>query len=266
MFEHILSRETEEIAAAIVRVHESGECILGTAVPVPASVEDAMDVQGLVHERLKRPVAGWKVAIGPERRAIAAPLLDLHPAGCEIDLFSGCKIEIELAVLLARDLPRRAGSSYDRADLIEAAEHALLGVEIIGGRFDDASDVPFLSFLADNLGNSGYVVAHPLPLSVLSEPNKRRCRVTLGNAILHYGPAVHPAGDPLAPLLAYANAQNDRIGGLRAGQVVTTGSICGVLPIRSCGLLKVEVTGIGSLAFRFVERETASMRPIGTRK
>lgn len=225
-----------------------------------------MNVQGQVRERLKRPVAGWKVAIAAEKRAIAAPLLDLHPAGCEIGLFSGCKIEIELAVRLASDLPRRVGSSYKRADVIEAAEHALLGVEIIGGRFDDASNLPFLSFLADNLGNNGYVTAHQLPLSVLSERNKRDCRVTLGNLTLYDGPAVHPAGDPLAPLLAYANAQNDRVGGLRAGQVVTTGSICGVLPIRSCGLLKVEVTGIGRLEFRFVDREAASMRPIGTRK
>jgi hypothetical protein len=36
---------------------------------------------------------------------------------------------------------------------------------VIGGRFDCAADVPFLSFLADNLGNRGYVIGDRLPCS-----------------------------------------------------------------------------------------------------
>jgi 2-keto-4-pentenoate hydratase len=111
--------------------------------------------------------------------------------------------------------------------------------------------VPFLSFLADNLGNRAYVIGDRLPLSILDQVGGLPCHVTLDELRLHHAPAAHPAGDPLLPLLAYANGQSDYLGGLRAGQVVTTGSLCGVLPVHTAGLLKAHLGNVGQVSVRF---------------
>jgi hypothetical protein len=77
------------------------------------------------------------------------------------------------------------------------------------------------------------------------------CHVTLDELLRYQAPAAHPAGDPLLPLLAYANGQSDYLGGLRAGQVVTTGSLCGVIPIHTAGLLKAHLGKVGEVSVRF---------------
>lgn len=212
-----------------------------------------MQVQASVQGRLARPVGGWKVAIGPQQLPVAAPLLYLYPEAGEISLFPDCTIEVELAVKLRRDLPRRETGAYDRSDILDAIEKVVLGIEVIGGRLDSATNVPFISFLADNLGNRGYVVGENVPLSALGEVNGLDCEVTLDSQSLYRAPASHPAGDPLLPLLVYANAQSDHLGGLKAGQVVTTGSLCGVLPVRATGLLEARISQVGQISVRFSE-------------
>ena len=251
--EHSLPAETETIAAELVRARASGKGIPNTALPVPVNARSAMQIQALVQEQSARPVGGWKVAIGPEKKPIAAPLLDVYPASAEIGLFPNCMIEVELAVRLGRDLPRRETGAYDRSDILNAIESLVLGIEVIGGRFEDAANVPFLSFLADNLGNRAYVIGEKLPLSTVDHVDGLACHVTLDGAPLYHAAASHPAGDPMAPLSAYANEQSDYLGGLRAGQIVTTGSLCGVLPVRAAGLLNARLDKVGEVSVRFAD-------------
>ncbi|MGY4349018.1 2-keto-4-pentenoate hydratase [Bradyrhizobium sp. GM7.3] len=243
--------ERESIADELVRAHLTGRSVVSSSLPVPLSPASAMQVQALVQERLARPVGGWKVAIGPQQLPIAAPLLDLYPDCSEVSLSQNCTIEVELAVYLRKDLPWREAGSYERSDILDSIENVVLGIEVIGGRFDSAANVPFLSFLADNLGNRAYVIGDNVPLSALSEVNGLDCHVTLDGEPLYQAPASHPAGDPLSPLLAYANAQSDHLGGLKAGQVVTTGSLCGVVPVRAAGLLEARVAQVGQVSVRF---------------
>jgi 2-keto-4-pentenoate hydratase len=251
--EHSPPSERQFIADELILAHLTGKGVVSSSLPVPLSPASAMQVQALVQERLARPLGGWKVAIGPQQLPVAAPLLDLYPDSSEISLFPNCTIEVELAVYLRKDLPRCETRAYERSDILDAIENVVLGIEVIGGRFDGAANVPFLSFLADNLGNRAYVVGESVPLSALSEVNGLDCSVTLDRQPLYEAPASHPAGDPLWPLLAYANAQSDHLGGLKAGQVVTTGSLCGVLPVCAAGLLEARISQVGQISVRFSE-------------
>jgi 2-keto-4-pentenoate hydratase len=52
-------------------------------------------------------------------------------------------------------------------------------------------------------------------------------------------------------LLGYANEQNDYLGGLKAGRSVTTGSLCGVLPVHAAGFLKASLGKVGQVSVRF---------------
>lgn len=243
--------ESEAVAKELVRAHLTGKGVACASLPVLPGPASAMQVQAMVQKQLTKPVDGWKVAIGPQQLPVAAPLLELYPDSSEMSLFRDCMIEVELAVRLSKDLPTRESGSYQRSDILDSIERVVLGIEVIGGRFDSAKNVPFLSFLADHLGNRAYVVGGSVPISVLSEINGLDCHVTLGGQTLYHAPASHPAGDPLVPLMAYANAQSDYVGGLKAGQVVTTGSLCGVLPISAAGLLKADVAQVGTVSVRF---------------
>jgi 2-keto-4-pentenoate hydratase len=241
----------EEIAGELVRARLSGQGIPGTPQVVPTNTISAMRVQALVQKQLALPVLGWKVAIGPEKMPVAAPLLEMDQDESEMRLFYGCAIEVELAVRLSKGLPKRKVGAYQRSEIIEAIEGVFLGIEVIGGRFTSTASVPFLSFLADNLGNRTYVVGQGLPLSVLEQVSGLTCHVVIDGLSLYQSPASHPAGDPLLPLLAYANQQNDDLGGLNAGQFVTTGTLCGVLPVQSAGLLKAHLGNIGQVSILF---------------
>lgn len=246
-----MDSETGVMATRLVRARLSGEDVSNSGLPVPDNMASAMQVQALVQAQLARPVAGWKVAIAADNVPVAAPLLEVYPAASEIRLFQKCTIEVELAVVLGKELPRRGAGSYNRSDIIDAIESLVVGIEVIGGRFDSGASVPFLSFLADNLGNRAYVIGDRLPLSILDQVGGLACHVTLDESSIYQAPAAHPAGDPLLPLLAYANRQSDCLGGLKAGQVVTTGSLCGVIPVHTAGLLNARLDKVGEVSIRF---------------
>ena len=245
-------RTNEIIAENLLRAHRAGQSIQTAPLAVPADASAAMHIQALVQAQLARSVGGWKVAIGPEKVPVSAPLLDILPDACEISLVPDCMIEVELAVRLRKDLPKRASAPYTRAEILDAVESLVLGIEVIGGRYARSANVPFLMFLADHLGNRAYVIGDELPLSAIDEAHGLTCRVTLDGTLLHEGPATHPAGDPLLPLLAYANTPSDALGGLKAGQLVTTGTLCGVLPVQTSGLLTARLGDIGQITLRFI--------------
>ena len=58
----------------------------------------------------------------------------------------------------------------------------------------------------------------------------------------------HPSGDPLKPMIDWANAQKDYLGGLRAGQIVTLGSLTPLVIMPGPGTLEAEIEGIGRIS------------------
>jgi 2-keto-4-pentenoate hydratase len=192
-----------------------------------------MAVRAGVHEARASSVAGWKVAIGPGGGPVAAPLhpliRDIRPS---LPWRSGIAIEVEFAVEFGTDLPCRLGKTYSRNEIEAAASGIYLGVEIIDSRLVEGSSSPFELFLADSLANGGYVLGPRVPRELLTG-NGPVLTVSAGAQPIYVGQAKHPSGDPLAPLVAYANDPSDHLGGLRSGQVITTGSLCGVMSIEA---------------------------------
>lgn len=234
------------LAALVIEAHRTGEPIVDP--PVPADRAAAMDCQAEVAAAVGA-VAGWKVAVPPQG-PVAAPLLLplICPDGSDRPYADGLAIEVEIACRLAADVPAGA----DRRAVEAAVDSLLLGIELIRPRLADAGRAPFSVFLSDNLGNAGYVVGPDIAPGPSIDPGGRRCRVTLDGAVLFDAPAAHPQGDVLAPLVAWAAAPNDRLGGLRRGQIVTTGSLCGVVTVPGPGLLAAEIDGFGSIRIRLV--------------
>jgi 2-keto-4-pentenoate hydratase len=209
--------------------------------------QDPYIVQAEVARLAGTGVAGWKTGFGPDRTPIAGPIFasDMRESGGVYKLMPGEKVlvEVELAVRLARDLP--AGRAYSIADVLSASADMLVGIELIGTRFADPEAAPFEARLADNLNNGAYVAGEGRgDFSGLARESLP-LRLWIDGALAADHPGVHPDGDPLTGVAAWASAQVDRLGGLKAGQVITTGSLNAPAPISGPARIEAELAGLG---------------------
>ncbi|MFJ1309546.1 2-keto-4-pentenoate hydratase [Agrobacterium sp. P15N1-A] len=223
---------------------------------VPDDFETAMAVQRASAQVLEKPVKGWKLAIRPDGEAVGAPILDCYQVeDNNIASFpeAGTEgIEVEICFTLSSDIPARGTVPFTRGDLSRHIGKVHLGVELLRYRLAEKNQVPFPLFLADRLANHGFVIGPEIDTGVLdvfaeNEADLPQLTVTEGAVQLFDAKAKHPNRDSLAPLLAFANAALNKGDMLKAGNVVTTGSLCGLIP--SALALDVHIAMIQVSAF-----------------
>jgi 2-keto-4-pentenoate hydratase len=233
----------QDLAARLVEARKSGAQVALDPALAPADIEAAMAVQAEVARRLGETVGGWKVAIA-EGRPVAAPLFAslVGPSGTTRSFGPALAgLEVEVAVRLARDVPAGAG----RDAVLAAVDQVLVGIEIVESRWRDRTGAPFAANVADNMANGYYVTGDRRGPEALRDLSGLQCRLTLDEETLFEGPAEHGSGDPLVPLVAYAAAPYDGLGGFRAGQIVTTGTLCGLVPVPRPGRVRAVLSGLG---------------------
>lgn len=217
------------------------------------SAADAYAVQAAVAAELGASVAGWKVGIGPDGVAMAAPIFDsdLTPPGGLFELsgdMHSVKVEAELALRLGRDLPARNGAGYRREDILAAISEAFCGIELVATRFRNDSEVDFATRLADNFAHAAYAAGSGTGAFAGLDLSQLPCCVRRDGIVVSDRSGGHPLGDPLLPVVAWANEQCDRLGGMRAGQFITTGTLIDPFPAASSTRLDAELAGVGSVA------------------
>jgi 2-keto-4-pentenoate hydratase len=208
----------------------------------PADVNAALAIQQRVTELLALPIGGWKCSLPtPERPVAMAPIYApniFERSPCPIlPIAAKARIEPEIAFVMARDLPPRS-SPYSETEIRAAIREARMVLELIGPRYADPTAATFVEVLADGVANQGLfagpVVANALERALGELP----ITIDANAKHLHAAQGRHPDGHPLKPLVWLANFLAQRHDGLRAGQIVTTGSYCGVVDVP----LNVEVT------------------------
>ncbi|MBV9518815.1 MAG: fumarylacetoacetate hydrolase family protein [Hyphomicrobiales bacterium] len=249
------SRQTQ-IAAALVEARRRGGLVPFTSQLAPASLADAMAIQKEVAEAIGASIAGWKVGYAPDGIPVAAPIYAkaMHQSGDAVPVGPSGKsgIEVEIALRLAKDLPPRRGHAYERADILDACEALLIGVEIIEGRFPDPPKPPFLALLADNSSNGAFVRGAQLRDFGGLAVSRLRCKLALDGKVAHEAVGGHAKGDPLLPVIDYVNHPCDLLGGLRAGQIVTTGTLSGCPFVEGAVKVLAELDGLGEVAFEIL--------------
>lgn len=246
---------SSSFASALAAAHIARFPAVEAAGALPATMAEAMEVQAEVAAALGVEVAGWKVGFSPDGTPFAAPLYRCYveKSGAHLPMRDGgvWGVEAEIAVRLARDLPPRPGQPYTRAEIMDAIGAVLTGIEIVGSRIIDHNAAPFAARIADNFMNAGYVAGAELADWRHLDLKSLRATLTLGGKVVHDAVGGHPNGDPLKPLEDWANAQCDRLGGLKAGQIVTTGSLCGLVPMPDAVEVVAAVEGIGEARAAF---------------
>ncbi len=221
------------------------------AQPVPASFLDGLAIQADIAKTLGHAEAGWKVAIAEDGTPVAG--LMPGPWLAPGDVYDGAigaelRVEIEIALRVAKDVPMRPNQPYSRAELLAHCDKAYLGIEIVESRLANWQGVPFALWLADALGHGGYYLGQELDMKVLDEVAGLTCFISLNGVTIYDQPAVHANGDPVAPFLAWANRKDELMGGLRAGQIVTTGSLCGGVLSPGKGEIVTKLAPLGGVS------------------
>ncbi|OBZ92171.1 hypothetical protein ADU59_27950 [Pararhizobium polonicum] len=241
-----------EVARDLMKLRSEGRQMRTARFPMrPTDLRMAMETQRLVSEMEGVEGRAWKVAGTPAGHFVVAPL---HPFMHSVSKPSllwrpGMKLEVEIAVKLGRDLPVLSEGTYNRSGISEAVSEVYLGVELVWSAIEDGAGVSFPLFLADRLGNMGYVLGPLLPASLLDSCAGTPLHVSVDGRVLYEAGARHPTGDVLTWLLGYANGRFGPPASLTAGSVITTGSLCGAFEIAEPGKIEVKLGSEASFDF-----------------
>ncbi|MDQ2928697.1 MAG: hypothetical protein M3R22_11150 [Pseudomonadota bacterium] len=232
----------------------------------PADLHEAYRLQAAVLEAFG-PIGAWKVgAITAEQQrtmGLASPVAGpiptsllrdsrTGPASFRFADFIAPLVECEFAFELGRDLPARADATYTRDEVAEATVALRNAIELVDPRLPRGSGA--LAELADGF-NNGAFIAGPrseawqdldfakLDIVVTSGDDGRRSDVARGNGRAILG------GDPFGAVVLLANAQPPGRG-LRAGDIVTTGSCTGAPGLPGPGRYRAEFAGLGVVEMR----------------
>ncbi len=224
----------------------------------PADVADALAIQERVRELLGLAIGGWKCSVPSAERAIAAAPIFASTISsdspCPILPIEGkARIEPEIAFIIGRDLPSRA-TPYSDAEVRAAIVETRIVLELIGPRYADPAAVTYPESLADSIANQGLFVG-PVIANGLELPLEAfRIAIDSPDGALLARDGKHPDGHPIRPLNWLANHLASRGTGLTAGQVVTTGSYCGMVDVPLDTPLVVAFGDFGTLSVQFVPK------------
>lgn len=220
---------------------------------VPETIETGMAAQAISAAAIGKEVGGWKVSFSGGR-AVAAPLIDVYDSRTgTVPKKGAVGVEIEICFVLSNDIPAPAeGQAYERDDILAQIASVHLGAELVSYRLIEENNAPFPLFLADRLGNHSFVLGPEIDRSLIErvlheDQTLPALLLEADGQVLFEAPPKHPQGDAVAPLLAYANSPIDHLGGLTRGQVVTTGSLCGLVRLSGQTSIKASWGEIAAL-------------------
>jgi 2-keto-4-pentenoate hydratase len=219
----------------------------------PVTPDDALAIQRAVAKNLGATAGGWKCSVPSAARPIlCAPIFErdivsASPAALPIRNGMG-RIEPEVALVMGTDLPKRA-KPYDHAEIRAAVREAHLVLELVAARYDDPGKVTYPELLADSVANYGLYVGPSIGDG--SDPALSAIPLTVARdgAALSQHDGRHGDGHPLNPLYWLVNFLAERDEGLRAGQIVTTGSYAGLLEVPIDVPLTLTFQGYGTISF-----------------
>jgi 2-keto-4-pentenoate hydratase len=204
---------------------------------------------------------GYKIGLTAKRMqdmcGIGSPIAGIvlrdrvHASGASVSVaaYGRLGLEFEIAVRLARDL-RPDGRTLEVADVAAAIDAVCPAIEIIDDRHADYGALEVLSLIADNAWNAGIVLgtfAHAWPDLATIEGV-----VSADGKVIDRGTGGEVLGHPFHPVAWLAAHLAEKGAGLRAGDIVMTGSlVLTKFPDRP-GAYRFELLGLGAVELSIV--------------
>jgi 2-keto-4-pentenoate hydratase len=246
--------QVDEAAQLLVAARRSvtpGPCLPEACRPT--GTDDALAIQNRVLELLGQTVGGWKCGVpnpaGPIVASIPASAI-LRSLPCAVPGAKGL-IEPEIAFVIGRDLPARA-TPYSDAEIRAAIAESRLVVELITTRYADKASATPPEILADAFNNHALFIGPAIPGALDHPLEKLHVIIKTPTATLFDKVHPHPSGHPMKSLTWLVHFLNGRGEGLKAGEIVTTGSYAGIVEAPLGVPIHVQLEGLGALDIELI--------------
>lgn len=250
-----------ELARLLATLRREGRQQSGLALDLtPPDRETAYDIARRVEEELGWTVAGWKIAATnaemqqalrtdrPIYGRVYAP--NIRPSPLTSDFTSLCSPipEVEFQIRLGTDLPPRE-TPYSLEEVSDAVASLHPGIELAECRFiHDEKFPPLPAILADGSGSATLVYGPAIENwrekdiagqeVILSCDGEPRRRGTAAAALEH----------PVVPLTWLANELSRTGIGMTAGQMISTGTLTGMLRPKRGQTFRADFGPLGEVA------------------
>ena len=212
----------------------------------PADLAEAYAIQQAVQAALG-PVGGWKVGSPAPGQFTCAPIPAARIGGSPATIDqSECPdrgVEAEIAVRIGTALPPR-DRPYTPDEVLAAIASAHPAIELLQSRYSDVDAVDPLTNMADVLSNHGLVLGPAIASWQSIDLSRETVQVIVNGAEVKRGTG-NPAGAMLPLLVWLANEGAHWAGGLKAGDVVTTGSWTGKDAVPAGGHVRMQFEHCG---------------------
>lgn len=254
----------DELTALLARLRREGRQQSGLDPRLaPADNDHAYRIAGRVATALGWAVGGWKIAAMKEEMQKAlrttspiygrvfAQFIRPAPATFETARLLRPLAEIEYAVLLDRDLPPRA-RPYAQDEVADAVASIHPGMEIAECRFaQDAVFPPLSAILADGSGSGSIVYGPAIEGWRDRDIAGQEVILRVNGVERRRGSALAAIDHPLVPVTWLAN-ELPRTGiGLTAGQMISSGTLSGMVVARPGEDFVADYGSFGQLHVRF---------------
>jgi len=253
------------LAEWLWRCRRHGGTISVPADGGPADMEAALTVQREIVALSGMESVGFKVgSTSAEAQRIlgttepgASPVLDgfLHisPAEIPIDPAHAPAIEGEFALRLGRDVPPR-DTEYSLDEISDAVDAVAGAIEVVGSRFAGGlGGKGRLLTTADCGANIALAVGAWVTDWRRFDLAAHQVSVSANGALREEGTGARALGHPLNVLHWLANRRSQTGRGLLKGEIVSTGTCTGVLPVAPGDHVVAEFGALGSVDIRFVD-------------
>ena len=189
---------------------------------------------------IPHPCAGSVFAKGVHDSGVSLPSDDFVRVG----------VECEIAVRLGEDLPA-AQAPFTAESVARAIEAYHPAIEIVDERYVDWQSLGAATLVADDFYAAGCVLGAPVARSAVPDLLKVVGRAVVNDVEVSRGTGADVLGHPHNPLAWLANHLAADGKGLRAGQIVLTGSLVKTIWLNAGDKVTMELSHLGAVHAAF---------------
>jgi 2-keto-4-pentenoate hydratase len=242
------------------------ECRRMDALPPdcrPQTLSDGYAVQDAMAALAGQKVVGWKIAAtsaaGQRHIGVEEPLGGRLFA--DFLLSDGALLpaaplhmrvaEAEFAFRLGRDLAPRE-TPYEIGEVCDAVADLHLAIEVPDARFERFAEMGAAQIAADDAFAAWFILGPRVANWRTVDLSRHPVRAIKNGAIAGEGSGANVLGDPRVALTWLANDRSKRGGGLRTGDVITTGTCITPLAVAAGDKVVADFGTLGRVAANFV--------------
>jgi len=189
---------------------------------------------------IPHPCSGGVFERGIHDSGVTLPAADYRRVG----------VECEIAVRLSRDLPASA-APFTQQSVADAIDGYRPAIEIVDDRYVKWETMGAPTLVADDFFAAGCVLGLPVARAAAPDLLAVTGRAIINGEVVGQGSGADVLGHPHNALAWLANHLATAGRGLRAGQIVLTGSLVKTVWLKAGDSVVMELDGLGQVEARF---------------